>query len=201
MKLVYGRASPFVRKIMVQAHETGIVDKIELVPTATTPLAPSAETVAANPIKKIPALELASGLTLFDSPVICEYIDGQHDGARMFPDGDARWPVLRLVAAADGLMDAAILLRYETFLRPEQFRWDEWITAQEGKVDGVLADMNSLAGSWGDAVNAGTIAAACACSYLDFRFGDKDWRSAHPALASWHAEFSKRPSMVATAPE
>src|SRR3546814_16338750 len=94
---------------MVQAQETGLLDKIEVVPVTTTPMAPDAKVAAANPVKKIPALVTDAGMTLFDSPVICEYLDSLSSGAKMFPHGKARWDALRLQAAADGMLDAALL--------------------------------------------------------------------------------------------
>ncbi|NQW09813.1 MAG: glutathione S-transferase [Alphaproteobacteria bacterium] len=202
MKLYYAAASPFVRKVLAQAHETGIVDQIDLETVATSPVQVDPGVAAVNPVKKIPALATNDGMTLFDSPVICEYLDSQHSGAKMFPAvGPARWEALRLQALGDGLMDAAILGIYEGRIRPEDKRYQPWVDAQMAKVDGALDDLESKAGTLGDRVDIGTITVGCALGYLDFRYADKDWRAGRPALAAWYARFSARPSMQATAPK
>ena len=200
MKLYYAQKSPFVRKVLVLAIEAGIEDKLEKVDcSTTTPVDPDAGLV--NPIKKIPALELDDGTILFDSPVVCEYLDAEVGDGGIFPhDPSSRWAALRLQALADGLLDAAVLLRYENTLRPDNLRWADWVSGQMGKVDGALADMEAHAASFGDRVDIGTISVACAVAYLDFRFADKDWRAACPNLAAWFAKFAERPSMQATQP-
>ena len=200
MKLYYAAASPFVRKVLVQAIETGVADKLENVTTVTAPINVNPDLEKANPIKKIPALETEHGV-LFDSRVICEYLDSLHDGPKAFPtDGPARWTALRLQALGDGIMDAGVLSRYEGFLRPEDKRWDDWLAAQTGKIVGGLDAANAEAGSFGDRVDIGTISIACAIGYLDFRFGDMGWRNGRAALADWYETFSARPSMDQTKP-
>jgi len=202
MKLYYAKPSPFVRKVMILAHETGQVDKLEIVEVSTTPVNPHPAVDKSNPVKKIPALDIDEGITLFDSPVVCEYLDSQHDGAKIFPEpGPARWEALRMQALGDGLMDAAILGVYEWRIRPEEVRYQPWVDAQMAKVDGALADLEARADSLGDRVDIGTITAGCALGYLDFRYPDKDWRSTHPKIAGWYERFSARPSMQATKPD
>ena len=199
MKLYYAQKSPFVRKVLVLAIEAGIEGRLERVDcSTTTPVDPDAALV--NPIKKIPALELDDGTILFDSRVVCEYLDAEAGGGFFPHDAPSRWAALRLQALGDGLLDAAILLRYETAMRPEPLRWDDWASGQMGKVDGALADMEAHAATFGDRVDIGTIGVACALGYLDFRYADKDWRAACPNLAAWFVEFSRRPSMQATQP-
>lgn len=200
MKLYYSQKSPFVRKALVVASEAGIADKLELVDySTTTPVNP--DTSNANPLRKIPALELDDGTILFDSPVVCEYLDTELGNGSLFPrELPARWIALRFQALADGLMDAAVLMRYEIILRPENLRWDDWVTGQAIKIDGALADMESHAASFGERVDIGTISVACAVAYMDFRFKDKDWRTTCPKLAAWYDTFGKRPSMQATQP-
>ena len=169
---------------------------------ATTPVNVHPDVDKANPVKKIPALDTDDGLTLFDSPVVCEYLDSQHSGPKMFPEaGKARWEALRLQAMGDGLMDAAILGVYEWRIRPEEIRYQPWVDAQMTKVDGALADLEARADSLGDRVDIGTITTACALGYLDFRYPDKDWRSGHPKIAAWYEKFAARPSMQATTPQ
>lgn len=202
MKLYHAPASPYVRKVMVLAHEAGLLDALEVETVTTSPAAPDAGVAQANPVKKIPALVTDEGMALFDSPVICEYLDSQHQGPKMFPEpGAARWHALQLQAAADGLLDAAILIIYEGRIRPEELRFQPWVDAQMGKVDGALAALNGWSEDFGDRVDIGTISAACACGYLDFRFPDKDWRGPNRALATWYERFSARPSMQATKPD
>src|SRR3546814_16106441 len=107
---------------------------------------------------------------LFDSRVICEYLDSLHQGAKLFPAGAARWRALRLQALGDGLLDAALLVRYEGFLRPEAKRWQDWADGQMLKVRGALADIEQLAPGFGDTLDIGTVSVACALGYLDFRY-------------------------------
>ncbi len=200
MKFYYAQKSPYVRKALVVANEVGIEDQLEKVDcSTTTPVNPDQSN--ANPLKKIPALELDDGMILFDSPVICEYLDSELGNGSLFPrDLPARWIALRFQALGDGLLDAAILLRYETILRPDNLCWDDGVTAQMNKIDDALADMEDHAASFGERVDIGTISVACAVGYLDFRFKDKDWRTACPTLVAWYEEFAKRPSMQATRP-
>jgi glutathione S-transferase len=201
MKLFHSGGSPFVRKVMVLAHETGQVDKLEFLDGATTPIDSNAELGKSNPVGKIPTLILDDGTALSNSPVICDYLDTQHGGAKMVPaDGPARWQALQLQAISDGLMDAAVLNRYETMVRPEPLRWAEWSTGQLGKVDRVVDTLEAAADSLGDRVDIGTISVACACGYLDFRYADRNWRAGHPKLAAWFKNFEARPSMQATMP-
>jgi glutathione S-transferase len=119
MKLYYSPISPYARKVRVVAMETRLDRNIELVNVAVSPIVPNAEVDKHNPIGKIPALSV-KGMDLFDSPVICEYLDSLHKGRKLLPrKGRERWVALRLQAMADGLLDAAILTRYEGALRPE----------------------------------------------------------------------------------
>jgi glutathione S-transferase len=201
MKLFHGGGSPFVRKVMVVAHETGQVDKLELLDGGTTPVETNPELAKVNPIGKIPALILDDGTALSNSPVICEYLDSQHAGAKMVPaSGADRWEALRLQAVCDGLMDAAVNNRYETMVRPEGMRWDAWSAGQLGKVDRAIDALEAAADSLGDRVDIGTISVGCACGYLDFRYDDRNWRGSHPKLAAWYATFGQRASMQATTP-
>lgn len=199
MKLYYASASPFVRKVMVLATEIGVVDDIELVTVALTPTKPAADVCADNPVGKIPTLVRDDGGALYDSRVICEYLDGLHGGTPMFPgDGEARWTALRRQALADGIMDAAVNARYETFLRPEAHRWTDWVDGQMGKV---RRGLDVLEGeSLDETVDIGTIAVACTLGYMDFRYPDEGWRDSRLGLAAWFEAFSARPSMSGTIP-
>ena len=200
MKLLYSPASPYVRKVRVLAIEAGLMDRIELAKVTITPVGPDAALCASNPIGKIPTLVLDDGGALYDSRVICEYLDGLHDKNRMFPEhGEARWTALRRQALADGILDAAVGTRYETFLRPEELRWAEWV---EGQLQKVRRSLDALeVEALGEGLDIGTISVACALGYLDFRYAQEGWRDSRPRLAAWYEGFSARASMSDTRPE
>jgi glutathione S-transferase len=201
MKLFHVGSSPFVRKVMVVAHEAGLVDKLELLDGGTTPIEANPILAKSNPVGKIPALILDDGTALANSSVICEYLDSLHSGAKMFPAiGAVRWEALHLQAICDGLMDAAVNNRYEIMVRPEGLRWADWSAAQLAKVDRVINSLETTAHSLGDKVDIGTISVGCACGYLDYRYDDRNWRGSHPKLAAWFAKFEQRASMQATMP-
>ncbi|WP_298727712.1 glutathione S-transferase [uncultured Ferrovibrio sp.] len=200
MKLYYSPTSPYVRKVTALAMETGLDAKIERVPVTTTPVEQSPDLANANPLVKVPALVTDEGLHLFDSRVICEYLDGLHQGPKFFPTGAARWIALREQALGDGLLDAALLVRYEGFLRPEDKRWTAWSDGQMKKLRGALAEIEKLAPSFGNRVDIGTVTIACALGYLDFRYAHLDWRKDYPQAAAWAATFFERPSLKATVP-
>jgi glutathione S-transferase len=201
MKLHYNVASPYVRKVMAVAIETGLRARLEVVPRKMSPVNPDAELSRDNPLGKVPCLVADDGTVLYDSRVVCEYLDGLHDGPKMFPPaGPARWEALRRQAEGDGILDAAVLARYETFLRPEERRWPDWIAGQKTKIAHALDALEGETGSFGSAVDIGTITIGCALGYLDFRYAADDWRRGRPKLAAWHDSFAKRPSMAETAP-
>jgi glutathione S-transferase len=202
MKLFHSPASPYVRKVLVCAHELGIVERIETLPITVTPSAPNRALAAHNPLMKIPTLLRAEGgEPLFDSVVICEYLDTLAGGALFPRDGERRWTALRLHALGDGILDAALLARYEAVLRPPALKWDDWQAGQFAKVVETLDSLEAApALADGETFGIGQIAVACALGYLDFRFADRDWRAARPGLAGWYSTISQRPSMRATAP-
>jgi glutathione S-transferase len=202
MKLHYNVASPYVRKVMAVAIETGLDGRLEAVTRMMTPIKPDADVVRDNPLGKVPCLVADDGAVLYDSRVICEYLDGLHRGPKMFPPaGPARWTALRRQAEGDGMLDVALLARYETFLRPEERRWPEWIDGQKQKFRRALDSLDGEAPSFGDTVDIGTIAIGCALGYLDFRYADEDWRATRRRLAAWFERFSERPAMARTAPQ
>ncbi|MEZ5591756.1 MAG: glutathione S-transferase N-terminal domain-containing protein [Gammaproteobacteria bacterium] len=200
MKLYYSATSPYVRKVMALAIETGQRDALHLIETTLSPVNPNAALNADNPIGKVPALVLDDGSALYDSPVICEYLDTLHTGPRWFPDGPERWDALRRQALADGILDAAVISRYEAALRPEALRWDDWLSGQQQKIIRALDQLEQTCRQWGERLDIGTLTIACALGYLDFRFADMDWRSARPQLSAWFAGFSQRPSIASTVP-
>ena len=200
MKLFYSALSPYVRKCLVAAHELGLRERIELVPAAAHPVNRDRAIVAHNPLGKVPTLILDEGTVLYDSRVICEYLNALGNGKLVPTSGPARWTALVDQSLADGMMDAAVLTRYETVLRPEPLRWSDWITGQLDKVTCALAELEHRAAGFGDRVDLGTIAVGCALGYLDFRFASLAWRDKHPNASAWFERFGARASMVATRP-
>jgi glutathione S-transferase len=187
---------------MAVAIETGLEDRLEPVAATMTPVKPDADLARDNPLGKVPCLVTDDGAALYDSRVICEYLDSLHDGPKVFPpSGAARWAVLRRQAEGDGIMDAAVLTRYETFLRPEERRWPEWIEGQKQKFRRALDALEDEVDAFGEAIDIGTITIGCALGYLDFRYGNEDWRSTRPRLAAWFERMSERPSLARTAPQ
>lgn len=201
LRLFFSPASPYVRKVMVAAHERGLADQVEKLPSAAWPVKRDPNIVRHNSTGKVPCLLLDDDTPVFDSRVISAYIDSIGvTGDSLYPEAN-RFSVLTLEALGDAILDACLLHRYENVLRPEDKRWDDWSRGQMEKIDSGLDDLDrrwfgALSGSF----NAGAIAAACTLGYLDFRFPDKDWRGSRPKLAGWYAEISKRPSMVETQP-
>ena len=202
MTLFHSPASPFVRKVRVLLHETGQQDRVALHEVQLTPVSPSSAVLQGNPAGKIPVLRLADGSLLYDSRVILDYLDAQHVGAPLIPPaGHARWRRLSLAALADAILDAAVLLRYETFLRPADKRWDLWEDAQQDKIERSLAyfEHDCLA-EIDSRFDIAAIGLACALGYLDLRQPQLGWRQRYPGLAAWFAEVERRPSMQASAP-
>ncbi len=200
MRLYDSATSPFVRKVKVVLHETGLLPGVELVPAGGTPVAPGTMPVTRNPLGKIPVLEREDGPALYDSRVICRYLDDLAEGG-LYPPKPRLWETLTLEATGDGMMEAAVLMIYEERTRPEERRFDGWVEAQWAKIaralDAIEARwMAHLAGP----PDAGHVATGCALGYLDFRLGARDWRAGRPALAAWAARFAERPSMLATRP-
>lgn len=200
MKLYHSPLSPYVRKVMVVAHETGLLDEIEIAYGSGTPMEPNDETVVVNPLGKIPALVTEDGIALFDSRVICRYLDTL-GGAGLYPKGESEFPVLQREALAEGMIDAALLVSYEGRLRPENMRFQPWVDGQKGKImrgaEAFERHIDALAGH----LTADKIALGCALGYVDFRIADLKWRDECPALAAWYKDFSSRHSMKATVPE
>ena len=195
MKLRYSTTSPFVRKVHVLALETGQIDKIELVKTNTAD--PNSDHGKDNPLNKVPALALDDGSKLYDSRVICEYLDAQSGGKFFPPAGPGRWTALRRQALADGMIDAAILRMMES-RKPENLRSADWNKRQKLKVTQGLAALE--ADHLGPQLDIGTMTVSILLEYLDFRFKAEDWRPAHPKLAAWHRTFCERASFKKTLP-
>lgn len=198
MKLWYSSTSPFVRKVLVTAIEKGLDERIERV--AAGPLGPTGAIAADNPVGKVPALVADDGLVLYDSPVICEYLDSLGDGPRLFPaEGAERWLALRRQALGDAAMDAGVLRLMEG-RRPAGERSPGWVERQRAAMANALDAMDAEAESLGAAPTIAHVTFCCALGWFDFRFADDDWRAGRPALADWYDDFSGRPSAMATEP-
>ena len=200
MRVHVNPASPFARKVRIVARESKTLERLQEVETAVSPVAPNSDLAAANPLVKIPALILDDGTALYDSRVICEYLDSLGSAALFPASGPERWNALRLQALCDGILDAAVLTRYETAVRPQELQWLDWIAGQRKKIEGGIAALEREQSGWGERFGIGQIAAACACGYLDFRFPQINWRTEYPGLAKWFERASARSSVRETAP-
>ena len=201
MKLHWSPRSPFVRKVMIFAHETGLADRLERVRSVVAMTTPNAALMRDNPLSKLPTLVLDDGRALFDSAVICEYLDGLHSGAPMFPKaGPERWEVLRWHALGNGHLDLLILWRNERDREPQR-QLQALLDAFAVKHAATLARLEQEAAALDAApFRLGHIAIVCALGYLDFRFAGMDWRSGHPRLAAWFEKQMQRPSVRMTVP-
>jgi glutathione S-transferase len=198
MKLYTSPASPFARKVQALAIEAGF-GELELIAAQPSPVHPNLDIAIYNPLGQVPTAIAEDGTVLFDSRVICEYIDARQ-GAGLFPQGPGRWPALVLQSLADGIMDAALLARYEQVTRPEERQWDDWLDGLHGKIRRALHTADAQVPEFADRVHIGTLALACALGYLDFRFPELDWRRDHGRLDAWFKLFSARPSMQDSRP-
>ena len=199
MKLVYSPPSPFVRKVTTLIYYANLNDRIELINVKTTALSVAEEARAANPLGKIPVMILEDGKAIFDSRVITRYLD-DFAGSNLYPR-DKIYDILTLEALADGIMESAVSITYESKLRPQNEQAPSWMEAQWSKVlhavkaldDGQFKAMDSE-------MNMGQIAVACALGYLDFRHDARKWRSGYSNLASWNDKMMKLPALIKTIP-
>lgn len=199
MKLFSSATSPFVRKVTTLIHEAGLTG-IEFLPVGGTPVDPGTMPVDQNPLGKIPCLLPDDGPALYDSRVICRYLDSLA-GAGLYPAAPRLWDTLVVEATADGIMEAAVLMVYETRVRPEERRHGPWVEGQWAKIARAL---DALESRWIDhlagPLDMGQIAVGCALDYLDFRHAARGWREGRPRLTAWQKAFAARPAMLATAP-
>jgi glutathione S-transferase len=201
MILHWSPRSPYVRKVMIAAHEMGLQDRIRTVRTVVGGTTPHLELMRINPLGKIPTLELADGTVIYDSPVIIEYLDTLHAGLKLYPFA---WPerltALRRHALGQGMLDSALPLLGEGF-RPAERQSEPhkelWRAKLRACVDALEQEADALAGS---GFTVGHLAIGVALAYLDFRFGDMRWRDGHERLAAWHEGFNARPSVQANPP-
>jgi glutathione S-transferase len=200
LRLYASATSPFVRIVRVTAIESGVAEEIETVEAIGSPVDPGSMPVARNPLGKIPVLERPDGPALYDSRVICRYLDDR-GGGRLYPAAPRLWETLTLEATGHGIVEAAVLMVYEARVRPESRRFPDWVEGQWAKIARALDALEQrwmphLAGP----VDMGQIAVGCALGYLDFRHDARGWRAGRPALAAWFAAFDARPAMASTRP-
>ncbi|MFM2478939.1 glutathione S-transferase N-terminal domain-containing protein [Celerinatantimonas sp. MCCC 1A17872] len=202
-QLYYALTSAYVRKVMVSAYCLGITEQIEKLDCAAHPIHRDQRIASFNPLAKIPAMATPTGLMLYDSRVICEYLNHEHHGS-LFPEsGQERWRALSQQSLGDGLVDAALLARYEKTARPDDKQWDGWIDAQLVKVDAAVKEIEAQVAASPFNVEPktiGLISIGCALGYLDFRYPDIDWRQSAPNAADWFDEFKRHPAMSTTLP-
>ena len=202
MQLYLSPLSPYGRKVNVVLKEISRVKNIEVkVSSASgTPLDPGNSPIQYNPLGKIPVLIREDGVALYDSRVICRYLDSLAT-LNLYKNNNQHWEMLTLEATAEGIIDAALLMAYEWRLRSEEIRFPDWIEGQWSKVDRAL---DTLENKWmeqlDDKLNIGQIGVGCALGYLDFRNADRDWREKHKTLSNWFKGFSQRESMSTTVP-
>lgn len=199
MKLYWSSRSPFVRKVMVFAHECGLAERIECERTLVMMTRPNMDLLPVNPLGKIPTLVLDDGSALYDSTVICEYLDSLHSGRKLFPEsGPARWTALRRHALGNNMLDNLMLWRNET-IRPEPQQSAETLAAFDTKVRNAITAIDREADALITApVSIGHVAIGAALGYIDFRFAHLGWRTDHDRITAWYQTFSQRPSMLKT---
>jgi len=201
LTLHWSPRSPYVRKVMIAAHEMGLQDRIRIVRTVAGGTTPHRELMKHNPVGKIPTLELEDGTSIYDSPVIIEYLDTLHTGPKLYPSA---WPerlvALRRHALGQGMLDSALPLLGEGF-RPPEKQSEPHKELWRAKLRACVAALELEADALGESgFTVGHLAIGVALSYLDFRFADLSWREGHPRLAAWHATFDERPSVQANLP-
>jgi glutathione S-transferase len=202
MKLLYQTHSPYARKVLVMAHEVGLADRLDVIHHETSPTQRNEQVFQVNPLGKVPVLVLDDGTALFDSNVICEYLDGLHAGAKMIPsEPRARLRSLQLQALAQGLCEAGIAVRHETVRRPAAYRY---AAMRDGQIEKLVASYDFLEQACAGReaaeardVDIGSIAIATALSWLAFRELPA-FETGRPRLSAWYRAFIQRPSMLST---
>lgn len=188
MKLLSSPASPFVRKVRIAAGMKGLLNQIDVQPADTNKGDDNLN--RQNPLGKIPCLITDSGTALYDSPVICEYLDTLAPAPVLFPKAGAeRFAALTRGALGDGILDAALLLVYEKRFRPETMQVAGWVERQQSKIARSLDLLASAPPDWDKSADYGHLTLACALGYLDFRHEGK-WRAKHPKLVAWLERFA-----------
>lgn len=188
MKLLSSPMSPYGRKVKIALAMKGLKKEVEVVTVDTN--IPNNPEIKPNPLAKIPALVLNDGMSIYDSHVICEYLDGLAPSPVLFPKGGTeRFRTLTLGALGDGILDAALLLVYEKRFRPEEKWHAPWQERQQGKIDGALDHLEQVPPAWSASPDYGHLTLACALGYLDFRHEGR-WRAGRPKLVAWLDKFA-----------
>lgn len=200
MKLHWSQVSPYVRKVMICAHETGTVDRIDIVKSKVAATVPNLDLMRDNPLGKVPALVTPDGV-LFDSVVICEYLESVGTRIGLFPAGaPQRWDALRWHAIGNGMADALILW-FRELLREESRQLPELVAILKLKILACIPVLErECEAVAAQPLHIGHIAVGTALAYIDFRFPEIDWRAGHDRLAAWYDTFASRPSALATVP-
>ena len=201
MKLSFSPASPFARKVRIAAIETGLIDRIEFVPTSVVPGQPNDDYSKMYPLKKLPALILDNGDVVLDSYVIVEYLDELAGGGKLIPaSGPTRWKIKSDHSLLQGMLDSMLLCRYENMVRPEPLRWKAWSDDHWHRAWLGLAHFESQPDMLSRPFDVSQIALTCALGYADFRFADCGWRKAYPKLDAFHEKMLARPSVKVSVP-
>ena len=201
MKLTFSPASPFARKVRIAAIETGLIDKIEFVPTAVVPGTSNEEYARINPVKKLPALILDSGDVIVDSYVIVEYLDELAGGGKLIPtSGPARWKVKSDHSLIQGMLDSMLLCRYEKMVRPAGLQWQAWSDDHWNRAWKGMAHFEKQPDVLSRPLDISQIGLVCVLGYADFRFADCGWRKAYPKLDAFHQKMLERPSVKISVP-
>jgi len=199
MKLCYSPTSPYVRKVLVTAKELGLFDQMEMHGGDTTNIFVGIN--PANPLGKLPSLEIEDGVLLFDSIVICEYLDSLSDSADLFPGtGLEHAKLMTLHALANGMTEAAFQRRFDSSAMPEGEGSPSWCARLKVSMENSLNELEARVSQFDGKLDIATIAIGCALGYHDLRFSFENWREGRPQLTAWYDDFSSRPSMTDTVP-
>ncbi|ABK46166.1 Glutathione S-transferase, N-terminal domain [Magnetococcus marinus MC-1] len=197
MRLFYSPTSPYARKVRLLILEKGLQDQIDMV--VVLPMEDNRGVTPLNPLGKIPTLETADGQGLYDSPVICAYLDTLNQTPQLIPSGAERWSVLRQEALTDGLLDTALVLVKE-YLRPEEMQSSQWLAHWHGTIQRTLDHLEQQQPAYQGTLTLAQLALGATLGYLDFRLPQLAWRQQRPQLQQWYTELAQRPSMLATCP-
>jgi glutathione S-transferase len=200
MKLTFSPASPFARKVRIAAIETGLIDKIEFVPSTVAPGQANDEYSRITPLKKLPVLILDNGDVILDSYVIVEYLD-ELAGGKLIPGyGPRRWKVKTDHSLINGMLDSMLLCRYEKMVRPQGLQWQAWSDDHWKRAWSGMARFENRPDVLSDTFDIVQIGLVCVLGYADFRFADCGWRKAYPKLDAFHQKVLERPSVKISLP-
>lgn len=197
MQLFYSPTSPFVRKSIIVAKILGCYERILLLDSAAHPIQRDQNILKNNPLAQVPTLITNEGEALFDSKVICEYLNDLYHGT-LFGNDENKWNILKEHCVADGIMSTTVQLRIETQIRPTALVWEDLANGYLDKIKTSLHYFEQHDEALLRHLNIAQITLACALAYLDFRFPDVDWRKSSPKLTKWFTQFSQHSFMKET---